>query len=146
MEKIIKKFTSNFKTRFRDIDGMKHVNNAVFATYLEIARSEWYDSLVNDLKPEDFSFILARIEIDYLQPINLHTEIEVKMWVSKIGNKSWAFKYHIVEKSSDVIFAKARSVQVGYNYEEMHSTPLSQEFKQKLNKLLILSKPLSANF
>ena len=135
MEKIIKKFTSNFKTRFRDIDGMKHVNNAVFATYLEIARSEWYDSLVNDLKPEDFSFILARIEIDFLHPISLLTEIEVMMWVSKIGNKSWTFEYHIGDKSSDTIYAKARSVQVGYNYIDKHSTPLSADFKQKLTKL-----------
>ena len=28
--------------RFRDLDGMAHVNNAVFSTYLEQARLAWF--------------------------------------------------------------------------------------------------------
>jgi acyl-CoA thioesterase FadM len=31
-------YTTEIQTRYRDIDGMGHVNNAVYASYLEAAR------------------------------------------------------------------------------------------------------------
>ena len=43
--------------RFRDVDAMGHVNNAVYSTYLEQARI----GILGGLEP----FILARVEIDF---------------------------------------------------------------------------------
>jgi acyl-CoA thioester hydrolase len=31
--------------RFRDLDGMGHVNNAVYLTYLEVARAHYWRAL-----------------------------------------------------------------------------------------------------
>ena len=35
-------FVHRETVRFRDLDGMGHVNNAVFSTYLEQARLAWF--------------------------------------------------------------------------------------------------------
>jgi len=35
-------FVHRERVRFRDLDGMAHVNNAVFSTYLEQARLAWF--------------------------------------------------------------------------------------------------------
>ena len=35
-------FVHREHVRFRDLDGMAHVNNAVFSTYLEEARLAWF--------------------------------------------------------------------------------------------------------
>ena len=37
-------FVHRETVRFRDLDGMGHVNNAVFSTYLEQARLAWFGS------------------------------------------------------------------------------------------------------
>lgn len=39
-------YTADIPVRFRDLDPMKHVNNAVYATYLEQARALFYEDVV----------------------------------------------------------------------------------------------------
>ena len=57
------------EVRFRDIDAFGHVNNAVVASYLELARIRY---LVDVLQVEPIGvmpLILAHISIDYRSPI-----------------------------------------------------------------------------
>lgn len=83
-----KKFEISFTPRFRDSDGMGHVNNSIFSVYIETCRFEWMKSLQEQGVDDWMSFILARVEIDFLAPIMLNDKITVAMWVGKIGNKS----------------------------------------------------------
>ena len=57
------------QVRFRDIDAFGHVNNAVFFSYVEMARIKY---LLDVLEVEaDFStlpLILARVELDFRSP------------------------------------------------------------------------------
>ena len=62
--------------RFRDLDAMGHVNNAVYFTFMEVARTRY----VRDLQPgtpqpaafaERFPFILAHAECRYLSAVTL---------------------------------------------------------------------------
>jgi len=61
-------FVHRETVRFRDLDGMGHVNNAVFLTYLEQCRLAWFGSdpafALNDV-------ILARTEIDFRSPLEV---------------------------------------------------------------------------
>ncbi len=50
------------------MDAFKHVNNAVYLTYLEEARDEWFlEVLGNGLLLNDF--VLARCAVDYRSPL-----------------------------------------------------------------------------
>src|SRR5262249_1636787 len=53
------------RPRFRDTDAMGHLNNAVYVTYLEIARQAYWE---NAFRQSDYSrvpFILAHVTIDF---------------------------------------------------------------------------------
>lgn len=128
-------FLTSFVPRFRDADSMGHVNNSVFSTYIENSRFEWMKSLQEKGVQKWMGFILARAEIDFLAPINLEDKISVVMWVSKIGNKSWDFSYLIINQDRTKIFAKIRSIQVGYNYQENKTEPLNEVVREQLNIL-----------
>lgn len=119
--------------RFRDTDMLGHVNNAVYLTYLEIARSEWFMQIRH--AGSTFTFILARMEIDYTHPIVLGEDIKVKMWVSSIGNKSWVFDYIITSPDGSVMYAKASSVQVFYDYQKNTSRALPDDVRVELERL-----------
>jgi acyl-CoA thioester hydrolase len=59
--------------RWRDLDALGHVNSAVFATYFEEAREAWLLRALNrKIRREEI--VVARIEIDYLRPVNLEDE------------------------------------------------------------------------
>ena len=50
--------------RWRDMDAFRHVNNAVYATYLEECRDEWAERALGDAG-DLWDFVLARVAIDY---------------------------------------------------------------------------------
>ena len=130
-------FKTSIQLRLRDTDQMGHVNNAVYLSYLELARVEWLNKFFPLERPEDYNFILARVEIDYKKPITLADKIEVSLWVSRIGTSSWGFDYQIVDKENDQnIYAQAKSVQVSYDYKTQKSIPLPNDLKVILQQTM----------
>jgi len=59
------RFTTDIQMRFRDIDGMGHVNNAVYLSYTELARTQFYMKQARKKALEDIDFILAHVDIDF---------------------------------------------------------------------------------
>ena len=62
-------FVHREAVRFRDLDPMGHVNNAVFLTYIESARAAFLQHLGAVQTLEDLAIIVARIEIDFRAPV-----------------------------------------------------------------------------
>jgi len=48
--------------RWRDVDAYLHVNNAVYATYLEEGRDEWLERTLGD-SGSAWDYVLARVAI-----------------------------------------------------------------------------------
>ena len=119
------------EVRFRDLDALGHVNNAVFLTYLESARVRWCQScnfIQKDI--ENFSIIQARTEVDYLLPVKFDTSIELKLWVSHIGTKSFTVSYLIENDQNQ--YLKAKTVLVWFDYSTQKSIPIPQNHKTTL--------------
>jgi len=115
---------------FGDLDSFGHVNNAKLFTYLEAGRFKYFKTRLGSLK--DVEFVLARAEVDFLAPICLGDVVLVKMWVGKIGNSSWEFLYSVVNKETSEEVAKAKSVQVWYDFKKMRSEPIPDNIKKVL--------------
>jgi acyl-CoA thioester hydrolase len=125
------------KVRFSDLDAMRHVNNATYLSYLEEARIAYFKDILE--KPKnglDFEAVVARIEINYHQPIILGDEIEVVTRVSKMGSKSSDVEHLIlVERDGDkVIAASALTKLVSYNYEKQYSFATPDRIKKKIEE------------
>jgi acyl-CoA thioester hydrolase len=123
------------QVRFKDLDSLGHVNNANHLTYLELARMNYFRDVVtanNDWSKK--GFILAKITIDYLQPILLEDDVRVFTRCSRTGNKSFDLEYEMVknEKGSFIPLAKGHTVLVCYNYEENHSIALNPAWIEKM--------------
>jgi acyl-CoA thioester hydrolase len=108
--------------RFRDVDAMGHVNNAVYSTYLEQARI----AILGGLEP----YILARVEIDFQAELREGAEIEVRSRCSHVGTKSFTLEHEIWAGDRRIAFA--RSVLVGYDYDVGASVPLTENQRRRL--------------
>lgn len=117
--------------RYGDLDPQCHVNNAAFITYLEHARVSYVRQLgLWDGKSFlEIGFILARVEMDYREPIQLTDLIEVGVRVSRLGNKSLVMDYLIRERDGDRIFAEGKTIQVAYDYQEKSTIPLKDSWR-----------------
>jgi acyl-CoA thioester hydrolase len=115
--------------RFRDLDGMGHVNNAVFFTYMESARIAFLASLGAGVNPQH-SLILARTEADFRSPIAFDEEVEVGVRTSRVGTKSFELEYEI--RADGRVAAEGKSVLVGYDYERGASVEFPAEWREWL--------------
>lgn len=75
------------EVRFRDLDPLGHVNNAVYLTYAELGRMYYFRAIGAD--GGGGNFILARAEVDFLRPVHLGEHLEVGTRVSRVGNSSF---------------------------------------------------------
>jgi acyl-CoA thioester hydrolase len=74
--------------RWSDLDSSRHVNNAVYLTYLEEARTAWLEQLLGSRDAVD-DFVLARVEIDFRRELTLDDETAVaRCTLSRVGTSS----------------------------------------------------------
>jgi len=123
------------QVRFRDLDAMGHVNNAVYSTYLEMSRVAYYRELMGMASPTEFNFILARLEINFRSPVFLHENVWVGIRVTQVGTKSFRFAYEIRDGENARLIADATSVQVMYDYAQETPIPVPPEFLDRLEAL-----------
>jgi acyl-CoA thioester hydrolase len=120
------------RPRFRDTDAMGHINNAVYVTYLEVARQEYWRAFKQDENYRVVPFILARVEIDFRSEALMHETLELCIRCGYVGVKSFGFEYAIRELTSQRLVVSANSVQVFYDYTTKSSQPCPDDMRQRL--------------
>ncbi len=121
-------FVVPIEVRFRDLDAMGHVNNAVFMTYLETARIKLVQMLMGVESTSDLGMILAEVTCSYRSPAYYGEVLNVGARIAEIGNRSFVIEYRIEERETGRLVAEARSVQVSYDYEAGTSRPVPEHF------------------
>ena len=119
-------FVHRETVRFRDLDSLGHVNNAVFLTYLEEARIAY----LVPLGAEASDMILARVEIDFRAPLLIDDELEIGVRPARIGTKSFDLEYEV--RSGDTLAAEAKTVLVSYDYAARRPVDLPESWREAL--------------
>jgi len=130
--------------RFRDTDAMGHINNAVYVTYLEVARQVYWARLDENSDYRQVPFILASVHIDFRSEALVSERLEAGIRLEWIGNKSFAFTYRIWEKTSGRTVAEASTVQVCYDYEAKRTISVPEDLRRAVENLegrQLASKP-----
>ena len=116
--------------RFSDLDGMGHVNNAVFSVYIEQARLAWFGREAADEPMPLEDVILARTEIDFRSQVAFDETVAIGVRPSRIGTKSFEFEFEL--RVGDRLVAEARSVLVGYDYASGRSIEVPERWRRRL--------------
>lgn len=132
-----KLFSTNIEVRFRDLDPLGHVNNAVYFTYFEEGRKHFSKKVFGVSDISDFKFIMAHIQCDFIRPIQFNDHVILQMWVKNIGTKSFSFEYRLVDFSDEaMVYATGKSIQVCYDYEANRSIEVPAEMRERLTRYL----------
>jgi acyl-CoA thioester hydrolase len=120
------------RPRFRDTDAMGHINNAVYVTYIEVARQDYWRAFKGDSNYKVVPFIFARVEMDFRSEGLMHELLELCIRCSFIGTKSFGFEYEIREATTKRVVVVANSVQVFYDYAAKKSIPCPPDLREQL--------------
>ena len=131
---ILKDFTfqHTLKTRWRDLDAFRHVNNATFLSYIEDARILFFKRWGINLKEK--SLIVASVKIDYINQLEHPSEIIVGQKISRLGKKSFDIESAIFIKKNLQIVSHSIVTSVCYDFLNKKTVELFDEIKNDYQK------------
>tara|TARA_B100000945_G_scaffold149257_1_gene119663 strand:- start:1078 stop:1497 length:420 start_codon:yes stop_codon:yes gene_type:complete len=119
------------QTRWRDLDAFGHVNNAVFATYIETARGTLFKRWNLPFNGTGQSLIVASITIDYHQQLKHPSDIIIGQKISRIGTSSFDIESSIFNRTNtSESIASAKVTVVCFDFDQQQSVPV---FEQIIN-------------
>ena len=118
----------------RDLDAFGHVNHAVYLSYLEVARTNYYFERRGLTDVGELDFILGSITCRYRSPAFLHETLVVHLGPTKIGGKSWDLAYEIRESRSGRLVVEAVTTQVQYDYRAGRAAPIPPDVRALLER------------
>lgn len=123
-----------FPVRFSDIDMLGHVNNAVYLSYLEVARVEFWAAQFGEDGWARMPYLVGDAYVRYLAPILLRTRIELGIRFAAIGNKSFVLEYQVRNADTGQVMAEARTTQVMVD-KDGRTYPVPDEVRRKAAEL-----------
>ena len=127
-----KRFHVKIPVRFRDLDPMGHVNNSVYLTYFEVARTAYWQELHHDYRYDVLDFVVARAECDYVSAAMLRETIRAEVWLTRIGTSSFVLDYELFDEQSERLVARGKTFQVMIDTKTGRSRPIEPELRDRL--------------
>ena len=123
--------------RWGDMDAYGHVNNAVFFTYFESGRIEYFARIGMQNKSEEnlLAPALASASVNFRRQIHFPAELEVGVRALKIGTSSVTLEHVLVQKGTEEIIADGAAVIVYVDYAVGKSTPIPDAIRNTIRSV-----------
>lgn len=119
--------------RWTDFDMFGHVNNSVYFQYLDLAKSDFFQTRLRDaLDIRGVVPVSVNINCDFLSPILPGAGVQVSSCVSKIGDKSLVFEQKISDPKTGEINCTARTVMVAFDLRGGESVSVPDSWRSRL--------------
>lgn len=129
------KHTIQIAVRFADLDVLGHLNNAKYATYCEQARIQYVMDVCGwQGKWETFSLILAKMTIDFKQPVVFGEHVTVHTRTERLGTKSLTLTCAMTRQSDGAVVAMGEFILVTFDYHTQSSVPIPSEWRAKITE------------
>ena len=119
------KFQHRLNTRWKDLDAFRHINNAVFLSYIEDARIVLLNRWGIDYGSK--SLIVASVKIDYLKQVKHPSSLIIGQRVSRIGNKSFDLESVLFIKNSLDPVCVSTITSVAFDFKLNQTVKVYQE-------------------
>ena len=118
-------FHHKTKTRWRDLDAFRHVNNATFLSYIEDARITYFKRWKINLKEK--SLIVASVKIHYINQLKHPSNIIIGQKVSRLGTKSFDITSALFNSDNNILICISTITSVCYDFTAKKTIPIYKE-------------------
>ena len=127
-------FTKMVTPRFGDVDGLRHINNTMVPVWFELGREPFFRYFNPDMRLESWNLIMAHIDVDFVSPMLLGSEIEIRTFVAKVGHTS--FTVYQEAWQNGALGAKGNAVVVHYDFQNRKPLPIPDDIRARLQEHL----------
>lgn len=120
----------DLETRYNDFDTAGHVNNAVFLTYFEVARTKAWAALWGARR--DVDYVLAEASVRYVSRAQLGEPLAIDIRTAEVRDKAWVWSYRVLDSRDGRLVADGRTVQVMFDFGAGSAVPIPAELRSRL--------------
>ena len=124
------RYRYDFRVVFRDVDYYRHVNNAVYITYMETARIDYCSVAFGKPLGSAQNVIMATQRFDYEKQAQYDDRLVMGCRTSRIGTKSLDFVYELWR--ADERIGHGHSTLVAFDYTQNRSIPVPDEWRRRI--------------
>ena len=125
-------FSLPVKIRYSDIDMNHHVNNAMYFTYMENARTELLLNELVEYQKKDIVFIISEASCKYKKPILLTDNVICELSFKLLSSLRLGISYIFRNNDTGLLYAEGYTVLVMINQESDKPVHIPQEVKEFL--------------
>jgi acyl-CoA thioester hydrolase len=119
-----------FPVPFCDVDMLQHVNNAAYVVWAETIRCVYFDEVLKESLSGSNGIILARLGLDYEQPLDYREQVAVGCRIARIGRKSFDFAYEIWSETRHERAAHGLTTMVAFDYQTKTSIVVPERWRE----------------
>jgi len=124
------RYRYDFRVVFRDVDYYRHVNNAVYITYMETARIDYCGVAFGKPLGSVQNVIMASQRFDYEKQAQYDDRLVMGVRTSRIGTKSLDFTYELWRGEERI--GIGLSTLVAFDYEANRSIAVPEEWRRRI--------------
>ncbi len=129
-------FSETFTPRFTDTDALGHINNTMIPVWFEGGRDPIFKMFMPELDVTKWQLILAKIDVTFHAQMHYGYEMEVRTYISRIGNSSFDVYQELWQK--DQKCASGTAVMVHFCFEQQKAQTISEEVINQMKSHMLL--------
>ena len=134
MEESSFKHSMPVQIRFSDVDQLGHVNNSVYFSLYDLAKTNYMTEVFDEPKLDMMVVVVANINANFLVPIFFSDKIVIETTTVQLGNKSFTLYQRAIDVESGMVKCECRTIMVVYDMATKEPVVIPQEYKDAICK------------
>lgn len=116
--------------RFSDVDQFGHVNNSVYFSLYDLAKTTYVkDVLSGKMKWDEVGIVVANIKANFMSPIFFMDNVNIETATVELGNKSFTLQQRAIDPETGEVKCECRTVMVVYDLKTQTPMSMPEEYK-----------------
>lgn len=124
-------YTIELEPQFRDLDPNGHVNQAVYSSYCEQARTKYWEEIIGQ-RHDRAEVALVKLELEYSAEIMLGETVTVCQRIEELGESSIPIEYEL--RTNGETAATGSVVLLSYDRENREPVPIPDQWRSAIVK------------
>lgn len=124
--------TMPVQIRFSDVDRFGHVNNSVYFSLYDLAKTTYIKEVLGETDWNKLAVVIANINANFYAPVFFSDPVVIETAVVHLGNKSFTLLQRAVTTDTGEVKCECRTVMVGYDLATKEPQPIPQCYKEAI--------------
>lgn len=115
--------------RFSDVDQFGHVNNSVYFSLYDLAKTTYVNEVMGHLDWNKMAIVVANINADFLVPVFFNEHLAIETRVTHLGHKSFTLEQRAVNPDDGVVKCVCTTVMVAYDVKNREPILIPDDYR-----------------